>query len=166
MRYNTTPAVSGSGKTDIRIMDEHSRKLSEDHLYLVRHIVLKNIGLNESIQGLGYDDLYQVGCEGLCHAAMTYDDSHNTPFTAAASSGTSPDYNTWMLLLAAITGLPVWSFWRTACRRRRTDFLMRKRLRCWRKRNKTIPESAGKGSRRCAFASWATPVGKSLDTME
>lgn len=86
MRYTTTPAVSDSVKTDIRIMDEYSRKLSEDHLYLVRHIVLKNIGLNESIQGLGYDDLYQVGCEGLCHAAMTYDDSHHTPFAVYATT--------------------------------------------------------------------------------
>ena len=86
MRHTTASAVSGSGNTDVRIMDAHSRKLSEDHLHLVRHIVLKTVGLNESIQGLGYDDLYQVGCEGLCHAAMTYDGSHHTPFAAYATT--------------------------------------------------------------------------------
>lgn len=86
MNYTTSPAASDCGKRAIRIMDEHSRKLSEDHLYLVRHIVLKTIGLDESIQGLGYDDLYQVGCEALCHAAMTYDESYHTPFAAYATT--------------------------------------------------------------------------------
>ncbi|HJC23224.1 MAG TPA: sigma-70 family RNA polymerase sigma factor [Candidatus Eisenbergiella merdavium] len=70
----------------VTTMDEQSRKLSEDHLYLVRRIVLGTIGLNESIQGLGYDDLYQVGCEGLCHAAINYDDSYQTPFSAFAAT--------------------------------------------------------------------------------
>ena len=32
----------------------------EEHLYLIRPLVLNVVHLNENVQGLGYDDLYQT----------------------------------------------------------------------------------------------------------
>lgn len=53
-------------------LNNQERHLAEQHLYLVDKIIRHHITINESIQGLGYDDLYQVGCEALCHAAQSY----------------------------------------------------------------------------------------------
>lgn len=47
------------------VMNEQEKKLVEDHLYLVKNIVRATMSINESIQGLGYDDLFQTGCEVL-----------------------------------------------------------------------------------------------------
>jgi hypothetical protein len=41
--------------------NRQERELAERHLYLVRDTVLGTMSLNESIQGFGYDDLYQTG---------------------------------------------------------------------------------------------------------
>ena len=56
----------------------------EDHLYLVRNIVLSTMCINEAIQGLGYDDLYQTGCEALCYAAMRYRKDRGASFATFA----------------------------------------------------------------------------------
>lgn len=61
-------------------MNNKERELVEKHLYLVRNTVLGTISINESIQGLGYDDLYQTGCEALCHAAMKYREGAGASF--------------------------------------------------------------------------------------
>ena len=66
------------------VMNMQERKLVEDHLYLVRSIVLGTMFINESIQGLGYDDLFQTGCEALCHAAMNYREDRGASFATFA----------------------------------------------------------------------------------
>ena len=53
-------------------MNLRERELVEKYLYLVRGAVLGTVSINESVQGLGFDDLYQIGCEALCHAAQKY----------------------------------------------------------------------------------------------
>ena len=66
-------------------MNKQERELAEQHLYLVRDTVLGAISRNESIQGFGYDDLYQTGCEALCHAAQKYRADGGASFPTFAS---------------------------------------------------------------------------------
>ncbi len=61
-------------------MNLRERELVERHLCLVRGAVLGTVSINESIQGLGYDDLYQIGCEALCHAARKYREDGGAAF--------------------------------------------------------------------------------------
>lgn len=61
------------------------KKLVEQHLSLVSIIVKSTIEMNESIQGLGFDDLFQTGCEALCHAALQYNDRRGASFSTFAS---------------------------------------------------------------------------------
>lgn len=58
--------------------------LIETHLYLIDKIICNDITINESIQGLGYDDLYQIGCEALCHAAQSYKEGRDASFATFA----------------------------------------------------------------------------------
>ena len=67
------------------VLGRNEKLLVEQHLYLVRGIILGTIRMNESVQGLGYDDLYQTGCEALCHAAIRYDPGRNVSFKTFAS---------------------------------------------------------------------------------
>lgn len=53
-------------------MNLREQELVEKHLYLVRGAVLETVSINETILGLGYDDLYQIGCKALCHAAQKF----------------------------------------------------------------------------------------------
>ena len=46
--------------------------LVEQHLPLVRWVILSGFGYNENIVGLELDDLLQEGAVALCHAAATY----------------------------------------------------------------------------------------------
>ena len=66
------------------VMSIQEQKLVEDHLYLVRNIVLSTMSINETIQGLGFDDLYQTGCEALCYAAMRYREDRGASFVTFA----------------------------------------------------------------------------------
>lgn len=66
------------------VMNEQEKKLVEDHLYLVKNIVRATMSINESIQGLGYDDLFQTGCEALCHAALHYRADRGATFATFA----------------------------------------------------------------------------------
>jgi len=68
------------------VMNMQEKKLVEDHLYLVKNIVLATMSVNESIQGLGYDDLYQTGCEALCHAARHYRKDRGAAFATFANT--------------------------------------------------------------------------------
>ena len=66
-------------------MNLYEKQLVEDHLYLVKSTILNMITINESIQGLGYDDLYQVGCEALCYAAINYNKDRAASFVTFAN---------------------------------------------------------------------------------
>jgi len=68
------------------IMNAHQKKLVEDHLYLVKNIVLSSMNINESVQGLGYDDLYQTGCEALCNATLHYRADRGAAFATFADT--------------------------------------------------------------------------------
>ena len=46
--------------------------LVEEHLSVVHWTIRKHILVNESVCGMGYDDLFQEGCIWLCHAAVSY----------------------------------------------------------------------------------------------
>ena len=69
----------------MKVMSRQERELAERYLYLVRETVLGTMSLNESIQGFGYDDLYQTGCEALCHAAQKYRAEGGASFPTFAS---------------------------------------------------------------------------------
>lgn len=74
-----------SGVNTMGVLSRTEQKLVEEHLYLIRPLVLNVVHLNENVQGLGYDDLYQTACEALCHAAMKYQDSRGASFPTFAS---------------------------------------------------------------------------------
>ncbi len=59
----------------IETLSEAQKNVIVENLEIVEWAIYKNIHINEQIQGLGYDDLYQVGCLALCHAAATYNGS-------------------------------------------------------------------------------------------
>lgn len=61
-------------KYDIRLTEEQ-QKLVEEHLCVVYWVIRESIHVNETIYGLGYEDLYQEGCIWLCRAAASYDAS-------------------------------------------------------------------------------------------
>lgn len=69
-----------SGVNTMGVLSRTEQKLVEEHLYLIRPLVLNVVHLNENVQGLGYDDLYQTACEALCHAALKYQDSRGASF--------------------------------------------------------------------------------------
>ena len=54
-------------------LTSRQQELVENNLSLVYWVIMKNIHVNETIYGFGYEDLYQEGCIWLCHAATTYD---------------------------------------------------------------------------------------------
>jgi len=66
------------------VMSQKEQMLVEEHIDLVRSIVKGTISINENIQGLGYEDLFQIGCEALCHAAMLYNESRGASFDTFA----------------------------------------------------------------------------------
>ena len=74
-----------SGVNTMGVLSRTEQKLVEEHLYLIRPLVLNVVHLNENVQGLGYDDLYQTACEALCHAALKYQDSRGASFPTFAS---------------------------------------------------------------------------------
>lgn len=53
------------------LTDGH-REIVQQNLRLVHWTIKEYIAVNESICGLGYDDLYQEGSLALCYAAATY----------------------------------------------------------------------------------------------
>lgn len=54
-------------------LNDEQRQLVEEHLYMVDWVIYKNIFINEAVQGLGREDLYQLGCMALCEAALRFD---------------------------------------------------------------------------------------------
>ncbi len=65
-------------------MDQQA--IVEQNLDIVRSCVLRCIDINESVCGMGYDDLYQEGCVALCHAAASYDSGAGAQFATYAAA--------------------------------------------------------------------------------
>lgn len=51
------------------------KALVENHLFLVRLVIMQSIHVNETIYGFSYDDLFQEGCIWLCMAAVSYNEN-------------------------------------------------------------------------------------------
>lgn len=60
--------------------------LVERHLPLVKTVIRRYIDVNEGMFGMGYDDLFQEGCEALCHAAASYDIQAGAQFQTYAGT--------------------------------------------------------------------------------
>lgn len=75
-------------------LTHQQRELAERHVPMVREIVRKYIRCNESILGLGYDDICQEGCVALCKAAVHYDPERGDfePFAARVIRNCLIDY--------------------------------------------------------------------------
>lgn len=54
-------------------LNDAQRNLVAEHIDVVKWEIYEHIKINENIQGLGYDDLFQEGCICLCKAAVKYD---------------------------------------------------------------------------------------------
>ncbi len=65
-------------------MTRKEQLLVEEHLELVKKIVKGTMSINENVQGLGYEDLYQTGCEALCKAALNYNEARGASFATFA----------------------------------------------------------------------------------
>lgn len=74
---------AGADKGENRLNDQLAA-LIKNHLYLLNYLIypLKD----ETVQGLGFDDLYQTGCEALCHAALYYDPERGAAFATFATA--------------------------------------------------------------------------------
>ncbi|MEY8420585.1 sigma-70 family RNA polymerase sigma factor [Oscillospiraceae bacterium 44-5] len=55
------------------ILTSEQQSLAEQHLSLVDKVIFRCIHVNETVCGLGREDLRQEGCLALCRAAATYD---------------------------------------------------------------------------------------------
>lgn len=55
-------------------MTKREHLLIEEHLNCVHWTIHSYVTVNEAVCGLGYDDLYQEGCEALCRAAASYNE--------------------------------------------------------------------------------------------
>ncbi len=53
-------------------LNDLQRRRVEDHLALVEQVLRRSIKTNETVDGMGHDDLYQEGCIALCRAAVSY----------------------------------------------------------------------------------------------
>lgn len=58
----------------------------EQNLSVVRRTIRRSIDTNESVCGMGYEDLYQEGCIALCHAAATYNAWAGAQFSTYAET--------------------------------------------------------------------------------
>lgn len=55
------------------MLTKKQQDLVQEHVYIVDWVIRKYIMVNESVQGLGWDDLHQSGCVALCEAAQKFD---------------------------------------------------------------------------------------------
>ena len=54
-------------------LNDLQRRRVEDHLALVEQVLpRRSIKTNETVDGMGHDDLYQDGCIALCRASVSY----------------------------------------------------------------------------------------------
>lgn len=59
-------------KNDFKLTSDQQR-LVEDNLHLIRWTIFTYIDIDESVCGLGYDDLFQEGALALCKAASSFE---------------------------------------------------------------------------------------------
>ena len=52
-------------------LNDLQRRRVEEHLALVEQVLRRSIKTNETVDGMGHDDLYQDGCIALCRAALS-----------------------------------------------------------------------------------------------
>lgn len=62
---------------------ENEKKMVEENLDVVRIVILTQFRYDNNVIGLNYEELFQVGCLGLCEAAKKY--NSKTKFTTFAS---------------------------------------------------------------------------------
>ncbi len=62
------------------------QKIVEEHISVVHMVIRKCIMINESIEGMGYEDVFQIGCIGLCKAAVSYQMGETASFQTYAFS--------------------------------------------------------------------------------
>ena len=53
-------------------LNDLQRRRVEEHLALVEQVLRRSIKTNETVDGMGHDDLYQDGCIALCRASVSY----------------------------------------------------------------------------------------------
>lgn len=53
-------------------LNDLQRRRVEEHLALVEQVLRRSIKTNETVDGMGHDDLYQEGCIALCRASVSY----------------------------------------------------------------------------------------------
>ena len=53
-------------------LNDLQRQRVEEHLALVEQVLRRSIKTNETVDGMGHDDLYQEGCIALCRASASY----------------------------------------------------------------------------------------------
>lgn len=53
-------------------LNDLQRRRVEEHLALVEQVLRRSIKTNETVDGMGHDDLYQEGCIALCRASASY----------------------------------------------------------------------------------------------
>ena len=67
-------------------LTREQQALVEQNLDAVHWTIRRHIDVNEAVCGMGYDDLYQEGCEALCHAAASYDEQAGVQFSTYAGT--------------------------------------------------------------------------------
>ena len=65
-------------------LTSQQQTLVENHLHLVHWTIHRYIGTDETVLGLGYEDLYQEGAIGLCRAAATFASTSAVQFSTFA----------------------------------------------------------------------------------
>ena len=72
-------------KDNFRLTPEQ-QTLVEQNLDLIRWTIFHYIDMDESVLGLGYDDLYQEGSIGLCRAAAAFNSNSTAKFRTFATT--------------------------------------------------------------------------------
>ena len=54
-------------------LSNEQKRLVQEHLHVIDWVLYKSIAVNETVQGMGREDLYQTGCLALCEAALSFD---------------------------------------------------------------------------------------------
>jgi len=67
----------------IETLNRRQQDLVDRNLDIVKWAIRKHITINESVFGMGYDDIFQEGCLCLCKAAATYDGERSNFITYA-----------------------------------------------------------------------------------
>lgn len=67
-------------------LSTQQQTLVEENLLVIDKVISRYIHVNETICGLGRDDLYQEGAMALCKAASTYQEGSSARFTTYATT--------------------------------------------------------------------------------